>query len=78
MAKEGYRQPEDGEEYDPDIHGPLPAVGDHPAAASLPCRQCLGTGKVINLGADMLRGQVHGKLIEEPCPACSADQGMGI
>jgi hypothetical protein len=30
----------------------------------------LGTGKVINLG-DVLRGNVHGKVIEMPCPACS-------
>lgn len=24
-----YRMPEDGEEYDPDVHGPLPAFGGY-------------------------------------------------
>jgi hypothetical protein len=28
---DGYRQPQDGEEYDPDLHGPLPAAGGYPA-----------------------------------------------
>jgi RecJ-like exonuclease len=68
---DGYRNPEEGEDYDPDIHGPLPAVGEHPAVSELGvCPTCLGMGKVINLG-DLARGDVHGKLIEQPCPACS-------
>jgi hypothetical protein len=28
---DGYRQPQDGEAYDPDLHGPLPAARDYPA-----------------------------------------------
>lgn len=67
---DGYRTPHEGEDYDPDVHGPLPAAGDHPAAEGVSCRQCLGTGMVINLG-DLLRGDVHGKLVEMPCPSCS-------
>lgn len=27
---DGYRTPEDGEEYDADVHGPLPAAGGYP------------------------------------------------
>jgi RecJ-like exonuclease len=71
---DGYRLPEDGEEYDPDVHGPLPAVWEHPAVEGVPCSRCLGSGTVINLGGDMLREQVHGRLVETPCPACSAKQ----
>ena len=26
LRADGYRMPEDGEEYDPDVHGPLPAA----------------------------------------------------
>ncbi|MCO6010543.1 hypothetical protein NE236_36855 [Actinoallomurus purpureus] len=68
---DGYRQPEGDEEYDPKVHGPLPAAWEHPAVKGMPgCPQCFGTGKVINLGADMVGGDVHGKLVELPCPAC--------
>lgn len=67
---DGFRTPVEGEEYDLDVHGPLPAVWTHPAAEGAPCPQCLGTGKVIKLG-DMLRGDVHRKVIEMPCPACA-------
>jgi len=67
---DGYRNPVDGEDYDPDIHGPLPAVGEHPAVGELDvCPQCLGAGVVIGLG-DILRGDVTGKLVEAPCPRC--------
>lgn len=71
---DGYRNPQEGEEYDPDVHGPLPAVWEHPAVEGAPCWRCLGSGTVINLGGDMIRGQVHGKLVELPCPACAADR----
>jgi len=27
---DGYRMPVDGEEYDPDVHGPLPAASGYP------------------------------------------------
>lgn len=26
VREDGYRMPDDGEEYDPDVHGPLPAA----------------------------------------------------
>lgn len=69
---DGFKIPEEGEEYDPDVHGPMPAVWKHPAAAELPgCMRCMGSGTVISLG-DILRGQMTGKLIEVPCPNCSA------
>jgi RecJ-like exonuclease len=72
QRSDGYRQPEDGEEYDPDVHGPLPGIADHPAVTAFGvCSTCLGMGTVINLG-DLQRGEVTGKLIEAPCPACSA------
>jgi RecJ-like exonuclease len=59
---DGYRQPIEGEEYDPDIHGPLPAVWEHPAVANSGlCTTCLGARVVISP-----------TLVEEPCPACSA------
>lgn len=57
---DGYRQPYDGEEYDPDIHGPLPAVWTHPAVTgSGLCRKCLGARVVMT-----------GNLVEVPCPLC--------
>lgn len=31
VHEDGYRMPQDGEEYDPDVHGPLPAFGGFPA-----------------------------------------------
>lgn len=41
----------DGEEYDPDVRGPLPAVWEHPAARQFDgCPVCFGAGTVIGLG----------------------------
>jgi len=31
VRDDGYRMPVDGEEYDPGVHGPLPAAGGYPA-----------------------------------------------
>lgn len=58
---DGYRNPVEGEEYDPDVHGPLPAVGTHPAViGSGLCTTCLGARVVVG-----------SMLAEVPCPACS-------
>jgi len=62
VREDGYRQPREGEAYDPDVHGPLPSVQDHPAVQrSGLCTQCLGAGSV------MIREPV---LRVVPCPAC--------
>jgi hypothetical protein len=58
---DGYKLPEEGEEYDPDIHGPLPPVGTHPAVSSSAlCPKCLSQGVILTEA-----------LAETPCPACS-------
>ena len=58
---DGYRMPEEGEDYDPEVHGPLPAVGEHPAVTgSGLCTTCLGARVVVT---EMLT--------EMRCPACS-------
>lgn len=59
---DGYRTPREGEEYDPDVHGPLPAVWEHPAVTSSGlCAMCLGARVVVSA-----------TLAEVPCPSCSA------
>lgn len=70
---DGYRSPRDGEEYDREVHGPLPAVWDHPATSDLPgCHVCLGTGIVISLGD--IYSTVPENLVEMPCPHCTSGQ----
>lgn len=62
---DGYRTPREGEEYDPDVHGPLPAVGTHPAVqGSSLCPTCLGAGVVLS-----------STYAEVPCPACTPSDG---
>lgn len=70
QRRDGYRKPEEGEQYDPDEHGPLPAVWEHPVTSDLGCcRTCLGAGEVMHLG-DIYRARAErGVMI--PCPACS-------
>jgi hypothetical protein len=59
---DGWKVPDEGEEYDPAVHGPLAPVGTHPAVtASALCPTCLGS-RVVSSST----------LIEAPCPACSA------
>jgi hypothetical protein len=62
---------EPAEEHDE----PRPAarpVWEEPAARTLTvCRVCFGTRKVVNLGGT---GEPTGKLVELPCPACSAER----
>ena len=59
--EDGYRIPGEGEEYDPDVHGPLPAVGSHPAVSeSGLCPVCLDSRVVVSP-----------TMVELPCPACS-------
>lgn len=61
---DGYRNPIDGESYDPAVHGPLPAVQDHPAVQTLAgCKQCLNTGELVAF--------VDGTIARTPCPNCS-------
>lgn len=51
--------------------GTVRPVWEEPAVRTLTvCRMCLGTGKVVNLGGT---GEPTGKLIELPCPSCSAE-----
>lgn len=59
---DGFRDPVDGETYDPAIHGPLPSVGAHPAVRGTGlCPECLGARTVI-----------HGPhMRSEPCPSCT-------
>lgn len=62
----GWKIPEEGEEYDPAVHGPLPPAGDHPAVRhSGLCRTCLGAGVVV----------AEGTYAEAPCPDCSPRRG---
>jgi RecJ-like exonuclease len=69
-AKDEFRTPQAGERYDPEVHGPLPPVGEHPAVReSGLCRQCLGSRKVANLKG-FATGKATGGLLELPCPAC--------
>lgn len=59
---DGFREPRDGETYDPAVHGPLPAVGAHVAVAgSGLCAQCLGAQTIM-------RGPLWRS---EPCPSCT-------
>ena len=67
---DGYRTPEEGEAYDPDVHGPLPAVWDSPAADETSCAYCLGQGTVINLGGDLRTASPPTHLLAAPCPVC--------
>lgn len=58
---DGYKIPEEGEEYDPAVHGPLPPVGSHPAVTgSGLCRTCLGSRVVASP-----------TMVEVPCPECT-------
>ncbi|MDF5758774.1 hypothetical protein [Spongiactinospora sp. TRM90649] len=41
---------------------------DPAVSAAIPCRYCLGSGKVINLGSGVQRGNV---LTMADCPACT-------
>lgn len=60
---DGWKIPEDGEEYDPDVHGPLSPVASHPAViASDLCRTCLGARVVVTETYE-----------EVPCPRCSGE-----
>lgn len=68
---DGYRNPIDGERYDPDVHGPLPSIRDHSAVQGMPCTQCLGSGEVINFGTELFRGDKAKTLLKAPCPACN-------
>lgn len=70
IRTDGFRNPTEGESYDPAVHGPLPPVQDHPAVRDLPlCTQCMGSGEVINFGADMC-SQAPRTLLKAPCPRC--------
>ncbi len=53
-------------------HSPEPPPDGHPvwkdpAVNGMPCKVCLGTGKVVNLSS---AAGSTGRLIEMPCPAC--------
>lgn len=62
VRSDEFRQPVEGETYDPEIHGPLPAVGAHPAVlATGRCGQCLGFGTVV----------VGPQMASQPCPSCN-------
>jgi hypothetical protein len=57
----GWKIPEEGEEYDPEVHGPLPPASDHPAVReSGLCTMCLGARVVVATGT----------YVEAPCPVC--------
>lgn len=59
---QGWRIPEEGDEYDPDIHGPLPGAADSPAVQqSGLCPVCLDAGVVV----------APGTYVEAPCPRCA-------
>lgn len=59
--EDGWKTPEEGEEYDPAVHGPLPAAGSHPAVRSSGlCPTCLGAGVVTSA-----------TMVELPCPRCA-------
>lgn len=61
-----------GDETGPHERG---QVWKHPAVSSLDvCHVCLGTQVVVNLGGT---GEPTGKVIEMPCPACSAADKPG-
>lgn len=61
LRTDGYRQPYEGESYDPQVHGPLPRVADNPVVReSGLCPTCLGAGVLISPAQ-----------VETPCPACS-------
>lgn len=50
--------------------GPMRPIWEEPAVRTIAvCHMCLGAGKVVNLGGT---GEPTGKMIEMPCPACSA------
>ena len=53
----GYKIPEDGEEYDEAVHGPVPTS---PLTSLSVCRVCSGIGMVLSQDGD-----------RSPCPACS-------
>lgn len=60
--EDGWKIPEEGEQYNPEIHGPLPPVGSHPAVSeSQLCPTCLGSRVVASA-----------TLAEAPCPVCTA------
>lgn len=67
---DGYRNPIDGESYDPAVHGPLPAVQNHPAVRTLTgCRTCLGTGEIVNVSeTDREKATT---IRRTPCPDCT-------
>lgn len=71
---DGYKVPEEGEEYDPEVHGPLPAVWEHSAVEETGrCPYCLGAGTVINLGDDFYNKPTD-RLVVAPCPVCGGSQ----
>ncbi len=51
---------------------PRPIWEDPALSGVSVCRICFGAGTVLNLGGT---GEPTGKLIEMPCPACSAQDG---
>lgn len=64
-----------GDDNEPAEEKPAPPVvrpvWQEPAVRGLTvCPVCFGARKVVNLGGT---GEPHGKIIEMPCPACSAD-----
>lgn len=64
VRTDGYRNPIEGETYDPAIHGPLPAVQEHPAVRTLAaqCRTCLGLKETVTF--------TEGAMTRKPCPDC--------
>jgi RecJ-like exonuclease len=66
-----------GDDNEPAEEGPAPPVmrpvWEEPVVRnSAMCPVCFGARKVVNLGGT---GEPTGKLVEMPCPACSADSG---
>ncbi|MFC9973563.1 hypothetical protein ACFVH6_21980 [Spirillospora sp. NPDC127200] len=57
---QGWKIPEEGEEYDPEIHGPLPGVRDHAIVRDTGvCGTCLDVRFVVD---EQYR--------QHPCPDC--------
>lgn len=64
---QGWKIPEEGEEYDPEVHGPLPGTADSPAVRdSGLCPVCLGAKVVV----------APGTYVEAPCPRCSKPEDI--
>ncbi|MBT2209609.1 hypothetical protein [Actinomadura sp. NEAU-AAG7] len=59
----GYRTPEDGDEYDEAVHGP---VASSPLTSASVCGACYGAGVMLARNGS-----------RSPCPACSSDEKPG-